>query len=133
MNNTNTEKHAKFHVINYEKRNRRIPLPNQHNHGKGYDLVTVDASGVKRLIEIKSTQKRRHTHRWLEPKQFKALRNEQNYWIYLVLDVTRTSARIRPVHQSDCPKKATRTSTKHWYKVPESLQWDAKEEPPPPM
>lgn len=127
MKNSGIEKLAKAHVIRFEELHGRKHLPDERERGNGYDLVTVDKSGRRRFIEIKSTRAPRHNYRWLEQKQYDALKNHRNFWIYLVLEVTKNRAKIRPVPSSEWPQKPARVEIKRWYKIPEQLQVDAKE------
>jgi len=126
MKNTRIETLAKAHVIRFEQKHGRKYLPDERVRGNGYDLVTVDASGRRRYIEIKSTRDSRHSYRWLEQKQYDALKSRRNFWIYLVLEVTKSRAKVRPVPRSKWPKKPIRTEKKRWYKIPEHLQEDAE-------
>lgn len=128
MKKPTTEALAIAHVIRYESRHGRKHLPKERTYGKGCDLVTEDMDGNKRLIEVKSTAKTRHPARWLEQSQYDALSGPDNFWIYLVLEVTAKRAKIRPVYKSAWPKKPNRISTMRWYKIPENLQSDAEEE-----
>ena len=128
MTNSDVSRFALEHVVRYENRHGREYLPDERTHGEGCDIITQGKDGKKRYIEIKSTAKRRHPNRWLEETQYKALSGQRDFWIYLVLDVTKESAKIRPVHKSEWPKKPIRESIKYWYKIDESLQCDAEEE-----
>jgi recombinational DNA repair ATPase RecF len=127
MKNANMEKLAKAHVIRFEELQGRRYLPGQTTRGKGYDLVTQEPSGKRRFIEIKSTRASRHSYRWLEQKQYDALKKRRNFWIYLVLEVTKNRAKVRPVASSKWPKRPTRVEKKRWYKIPEQLQHNAEE------
>ncbi len=127
MKNSEIEKLAKAHVIRFEKRHGRKHLPDERVRGNGYDLVTVDGSGKRRLIEIKSTRAARHDRRWLEQKQYDALKSHRNFWIYLVLEVSKNRAKIRPVPSSKWPKRTIKVEKKRWYKIPEHLHEDAEE------
>ncbi len=127
MKNVSIEKLATAHVIRFEELQGRKYLPGQTTRGRGYDLVTQEPSGKRRFIEIKSTRASRHSYRWLEQKQYDALKKRRNFWIYLVLEVTKSRARVRPVHSSEWPPKPQRVEIKRWYKIPEQLQEDAEE------
>jgi Protein NO VEIN, C-terminal len=125
--NRKTEKLAKKAVVLYEEKHHRKILNKEKIRGQGYDLVTEEATGKKRFIEIKSTAKDFHKQRWLEQRQFKRMQSEDNYWIYLVLSVTTKSAKIRPVPKKDWPSKPKRKEIKRWYEISDELQKDAEE------
>ena len=70
-------------VFKYEKTNNR----NCANHEKdGYDIISKNEF-EERHIEVKGTNKKKPSFRFLTEKEFKALLNDTKFYLYLVVDV----------------------------------------------
>lgn len=83
MNNTKIEQLGIDFVLEYEKRNGWLPeIIKKH----GYDILSKNGKKVK-LIEVKATSKERFSWRTLEELEYKALKNNFNYFLYTVTNV----------------------------------------------
>ena len=80
MNNGKIQQEGFKAVIAYEKKRGWEAKPYQKN---GYDLVSKKMNSI-RHIEVKATSKKQIYFRWLEENEFKALKSDKKYYLYLV-------------------------------------------------
>jgi len=86
---------AKQHIFNFERKNGRKP---KDKSGKGYDIVSGN-----RLIEIKARKKDYKTSAFffISEAQHKCLKNEKNYYIYIVYNLGSKSPKMKIISKSD--------------------------------
>jgi len=101
-------------VTKYELRYGRAIVPGMGGRGEGYDLASREADGRFRLIEVKATNKKRPTFRWLEPKEYARMEKEENYWVYVVTSVE-TDPHVRPFSKDELEKKGYKEKVKRLY------------------
>lgn len=84
LKNLEIENIATQLVIKYENEGGRKILKTKQK-GCGWDLCTSDGKET-RYIEIKSTSKKNLTGRWIEKAGYEHLKNNQDFWIYAVIN-----------------------------------------------
>ena len=114
MANEITERLGFQAVAKYELRHGRAIVPGMGGSGEGYDLASKETDGRFRLIEVKATNKKRPTFRWLEPNEYARMDREENYWVYVVTKAE-TDPHVRPFAKHELAKKGYKEEVKRMY------------------
>ncbi|MBW1728500.1 MAG: DUF3883 domain-containing protein [Deltaproteobacteria bacterium] len=102
-------------VIEYERQNGRAEIQRVHN--KGYDLITR-GNGEERHIEVKATGKDKFYSRWLEEKEYQALRSDPHFYLYLVTNANREAPKVWPYDREKAFKRFKGETKKFLFNFP---------------
>lgn len=83
MSNSATEMNGLKAVKAHERNAGRNDITRVHKCG--YDIISK-GNGQERHIEVKTTGKQGFSRRWLEELEYRALKTDKYFWVYLVTD-----------------------------------------------
>ena len=96
MTNLDIEKIGTDLVLEYERKNGRLPFKPKHP-GCGWDICTANQNEI-RYIEIKTSTQKKLVGRWLEKAGYNNLKNNPDFWIYAVTEVKEDGTGILTVY-----------------------------------
>lgn len=86
MTNLEIERIGTLLVLEYEKSQGRRPLKEKFK-GCGWDICTGNSLET-RYIEIKTSRSKKLSGRWIEKKGWEQLKNNPDFWIYSVTEIS---------------------------------------------
>lgn len=117
MNNITTERAGIAAVIAYETAAGRTQCVRVSKCG--YDLKTTKLDGTdERHIEVKATQKKKFTRRWLEQFEHDALIAHTNFYLYLVTDAVSKQPKVREYTRQELRAHFIKQEIKYLYSFP---------------
>jgi Domain of unknown function (DUF3883) len=85
MTNLDIEKIGTDLVLEYERKNQRLPFKTKYS-GCGWDICTANKNET-RYIEIKTSTQKKLVGRWLEKAGHNHLKTNPEFWIYAVTEI----------------------------------------------
>jgi hypothetical protein len=114
MDNSKIESNGLKAVRNYERQYGRSKITRVFKCG--YDLVSKTPEGAdERHIEVKATNKKAFTQRWLEQREQDALAKDSLFYLYLVTEAQSAQPTIHIFEGSQLKKRFERCETKYLY------------------
>jgi hypothetical protein len=114
--NKQTEQLGIDAVIAYERRAGRAAT---RAHKCGFDLVSKSRT-EERHIEVKATEKRHFTDRWLELLEWQCAQSDPLFFLYLVTQVSDGSPRIFEYDRQKLQKRFNAEVRHYTYRFPKS-------------
>ncbi len=112
MTNEDIQQKAFVEVRRYEKANHRKATVHQSD---GFDLISRDQrrNAIVRHIEVKGTTRHSVSFRWLENNEYKALKNDKRYFLYIVTGVGTRQMKVHEFSRTKTLKHYKRKEIKY--------------------
>ncbi len=97
---------------------RKIERVSLHSDSLGYDILSFDLDGTKRYIEVKATRSKvGNANFFFSANELRTAQNIDNYYIYMVYDVTSETPKIWAIKNPFNPENKSTIKTPINYRV----------------